>query len=109
MSRPKPSPTPSADKKLLLVLDNCEHLIAAVASLAETLIGFCPHVTIVATSREILRIQGEHVYRVPPLEVPAADQIDAAGILGHSAVELFVTQSPGVRRGHCLRYKHILP
>jgi predicted ATPase/DNA-binding winged helix-turn-helix (wHTH) protein len=81
------------DRNLLLVLDNCEHLIAAVAELAETLIAFCPHITIVATSREALRIRGEHVWRVPPLEVPAAEQRDAAGILGHSAVELFIARA----------------
>jgi predicted ATPase/DNA-binding winged helix-turn-helix (wHTH) protein len=81
------------DKKLLLVLDNCEHLIAAVASLAETLIASCPHVTIVATSREALRIQGEHVWRVSPLEVPATGQRDPAGILHHSAVELFIAKA----------------
>jgi predicted ATPase len=57
------------------------------------LMGFCPHITIVATSRETFRIQGEHVYRVPPLDVPATEQIDAAGILGHSAVELFVAKA----------------
>jgi predicted ATPase/DNA-binding winged helix-turn-helix (wHTH) protein len=81
------------DRKLLLVLDNCEHLIAAVASLAESLITFCPHITIVATSREALRIEGEHVWRVPPLEVPASGQRDAAGILRHSAVELFIARA----------------
>jgi predicted ATPase/DNA-binding winged helix-turn-helix (wHTH) protein len=81
------------DKNLLLVLDNCEHLIAAAADLAETLIAFCPHITIVATSREALRTRGEHVWRVPPLEVPAAGQRDAAGILGHSAVELFIARA----------------
>ena len=81
------------DKKLLLVLDNCEHLIAAAASLAETLLASCPHTTIVATSREILRIQGEHVWRVPPLEVPAAEQTETAGILGLGAVELFQTRA----------------
>ena len=52
-----------ADKKLLLVLDNCEHLIGAAATLAETLLTQCPHITILATSREILRIAGEHVLR----------------------------------------------
>ena len=81
------------DKNLLLILDNCEHLISAVAGLAETLITFCPHITIVATSREALRTQGEYVWRVPPLEVPALEQCDAAGILGHSAVELFIARA----------------
>ncbi len=81
------------DRQLLLILDNCEHLIEAVATLAETLLGHCPHTTIVATSRETLRIQGEHVYRVPPLEVPAPGQDEAEHILNSSAVELFVTRS----------------
>ena len=80
-------------KNLLLVLDNCEHLIAAVAALAETLIAFCPHISILATSREALRIQGEHVWRVPPLEVPATEVRDAAAILSHSAVELFIARA----------------
>jgi non-specific serine/threonine protein kinase len=59
------------EKKLLLVLDNCEHVIDAVAGLAETLVRLCPATSIIATSREVLRIEGEHVYRVPPLDVPS--------------------------------------
>src|ERR1700688_4669064 len=55
-------------RHLLLVLDNCEHVIDAAANLAETLTRLCPRTTIVATSREILRIDGESVYRVPPLD-----------------------------------------
>jgi len=81
------------DKKLLLVLDNCEHLIEAAATLTETFLAYCPHTTIVATSREVLRIQGEHVYRVPPLEVPAIEHIGPAEILGHSAAELFLARA----------------
>jgi non-specific serine/threonine protein kinase len=80
-------------KKLLLVLDNCEHLIEAVATLADTLLAHCPYTTIIATSRETLRIQGEHVYRVPPLEVPAAGLDVAEHILNSSAVELFITRT----------------
>ena len=57
------------------------------------MLAFCPHTTILATSREILRIQGEYVYRVPPLEVPAIEQIDAAEILGHSAAELLLARA----------------
>jgi DNA-binding winged helix-turn-helix (wHTH) protein len=68
------------DRNLLLVLDNCEHLIEVVASLAETFLRFCPHTTIVVTSREILRIQGECVYRVPPLEVPMVEHTQSAEI-----------------------------
>jgi predicted ATPase/DNA-binding winged helix-turn-helix (wHTH) protein len=81
------------DQKLLLVLDNCEHLIEAIATLGETLLAYCPHTTIVATSRETLRIQGEYVYRVPPLEVPAPGQDEAEHILNTSAVELFIART----------------
>ena len=87
-----------ADKKLLLVLDNCEHLIEAVATLAETLLVHCPLATIVATSQEILRIAGEQVYRVPPLEVPAAGR-DDADRLSHSAVELSIARTEGIGPG----------
>ena len=69
-----------AARHLLLVLDNCEHVIDATATLAEMFVRLCPRVTILATSREILRIQGEYVYRVPPLEVPATDEADAEHI-----------------------------
>ena len=78
---------------ILLVFDNCEHVIDAVASLAEMLVRQCPRVTILATSREVLRIQGESVYRVLPLEVPASDQVEADQILGHSAPELFIARA----------------
>jgi non-specific serine/threonine protein kinase len=53
-------------RKLLLVLDNCEHVIDAAARMAETVVHLCPATSIIATSREALRIEGEHVYRVPP-------------------------------------------
>jgi predicted ATPase len=52
------------------VLDNCEHLIAACAQLAETLLQACPHLRILATSREPLGMAGERAYRVPPLSIP---------------------------------------
>jgi len=81
------------DQKLLLVLDNCEHLVEAVASLGETLVRLCPHISIVATSRETLGIQGEYVYRVPPLAVPAPGRDGADNIMNHSAVELFITRT----------------
>ncbi len=86
-------------KKLLLLLDNCEHLIEAIATLAEALLAYCPHTSIIATSREILRIQGEYVYRVPPLEVPAAGRDEADHILSHSAVELFIGRTMALDTG----------
>jgi predicted ATPase/DNA-binding winged helix-turn-helix (wHTH) protein len=75
-------------QRLLLVLDNCEHVIDAAAKLAETVVHMCPRTTILATSREILKIEGEHVYRVPPLDVPSQDE-EPNNIPGHSAVQLF--------------------
>jgi predicted ATPase len=80
-------------RHLLLVLDNCEHVIDAAANLAETFTRLCPRTTIVATSREILRIEGESVYRVPPLEVPAPGQAAPDYIMQYSAVELFVART----------------
>src|ERR1700688_1246052 len=65
------------EKKLLLVLDNCEHVVDAADRLAETLVRLCPSTSIVATSREGLRIEGEHVYRVPPLDVPGLNGKDS--------------------------------
>src|ERR1700704_1992963 len=76
-------------QKLLLVIDNCEHVIDAAARLAETVVRMCPRTTILATSREILKIEGEYVYRVPPLDVPAQHE-EPGNMLGHSAVQLFI-------------------
>ena len=82
-----------AGKKLLLVLDNCEHVIDAAAALAGVLLRLCPGATILATSREVLRIEGEYAFPVPPLEVPAREQVEADRILGHSAPELFIARA----------------
>ena len=79
-------------KRLLLVLDSCEHVIDAAANLAERLIRLCPRIGILLTSREMLRIDGEVVYRVPPLDVPALGQETPDHILGQSAVELFIAR-----------------
>ena len=87
------------DRHLLLVLDNCEHLIDGVATLVETVMRLCPRATVLATSREVMRIQGESVYRVPALEVPAPGQEAPDSIQGHSAVELFVTRAKAVDTG----------
>jgi predicted ATPase/DNA-binding winged helix-turn-helix (wHTH) protein len=76
-------------QKRFLILDNCEHVIEAAAELAETIVQMCPRTTILATSREILKIEGEYVYRVPPLDVPSQDE-EPGNIPGHSAVQLFI-------------------
>ena len=80
-------------RRLLLVLDNCEHVVDAVAQLIETIVTRCPGAIILATSREGLRIDGEHVYRVPPLGVPPELQPAVETALEHTAVELFMTRA----------------
>jgi DNA-binding winged helix-turn-helix (wHTH) protein len=65
------------DKRILLILDTCEHLIESIATLAASIIEAAPHVHILATSREALRIEGEHVYRLDALACPP----DAPGSL----------------------------
>ena len=72
------------DRELLLVLDNCEHVVAACAELAATLLGECPRLRILTTSREPLGVEGERVWRVPPLVIPT------------EAVELFVDRAMAV-------------
>jgi predicted ATPase/DNA-binding winged helix-turn-helix (wHTH) protein len=86
-------------KHLLLVLDNCEHVIDAAANLAEAFTRLCPRTTIVATSREVLRIDGESVYHVPPLEVPASGKAAPEYIMQYSAVELFVARTKALNAG----------
>ncbi|MEJ0047252.1 MAG: winged helix-turn-helix domain-containing protein [Rhodospirillales bacterium] len=76
-------------EKFLLVLDNCEHLVDAAARLAEVIVRMCPNASVLATSREILRIEGEYVYRVPPLDVPPPRQDDEQVGYEYSAVQLF--------------------
>jgi predicted ATPase len=79
-------------ERLLLVLDNCEHVIDAAAQLVETMVRDCPRTTVLATSREALRIEGEWVYRVPPLEAPPEHWEGPSDVLGRSAVELLVAR-----------------
>jgi predicted ATPase/DNA-binding winged helix-turn-helix (wHTH) protein len=80
-------------KKLLLVIDNCEHVIEAAAAMAEALLRATPGASLVATSREPLRVSGEYVYRVPPLDLPAEDNQDMEDVLTYGAVRLFVSRA----------------
>jgi predicted ATPase len=81
------------DQNLLLMLDNCEHVIDAAANLAATFVRMCPRTTLVTTSREVLRIEGEYVYRVPSLDVPVIGREEPEHILSQSAVELFIART----------------
>ncbi|MGH2390738.1 MAG: adenylate/guanylate cyclase domain-containing protein, partial [Chloroflexota bacterium] len=82
------------DKRLLLVLDNCEHLVTACAGLASTLLRACTHLRILATSREGLEIAGEQRWRVPSLPVPDLAHLPPPERLAESAaVALFMARA----------------
>ena len=81
------------DRRLALVLDTCEHVIAAAAAMAETVLRACSGLRIIATSREPLRAEGEQTYPVPPLAVPAEDTEAEDDPLQYGAVQLFVLRS----------------
>jgi predicted ATPase/DNA-binding CsgD family transcriptional regulator len=82
------------DRRLLLVVDNCEHLVSACAVLADELLRAAPGLHILATSREPLNIAGEHAFSVPPLSVPQEGALTAAGDPAlHEAVTLFAERA----------------
>ena len=82
------------DRQLLIVLDNCEHLIQACAELARLLLQAGPGVKLVATSRDHLGTAGETVFHVPPLAAPQAGRGESCEVLaGHPAVQLFVDRA----------------
>jgi len=86
-----------APRALLLVLDNCEHLLAATASLADALLRSAPELTILATSREPLRVPGEVVFRVPSLDIPdPAQTTTPEELVAYEAVQLFVERAHAV-------------
>src|SRR5215471_8239339 len=83
-----------ASRHLLIVIDNCEHLIEATAALAEKLLRAAPSVHVLATSREPLRADGEWVQRLPPLSIPPPPaSLAAAEALTFSAIELFTERA----------------
>jgi predicted ATPase len=78
----------------LLILDNCEHVLSTAASVAAHIRESAPHVGIIATSREPLRIRSETIYRLSPLPCPALDmQVDSGRAMAFPAVALFVTRA----------------
>jgi predicted ATPase/DNA-binding CsgD family transcriptional regulator len=92
-------------QELLLLLDNCEHLVTACAELAETLLEGCPRLRILVTSRQALEITGETIWRVPPLMVPDPELLPPADVslrpapggepflTGYGSVRLFVERA----------------
>jgi predicted ATPase/DNA-binding winged helix-turn-helix (wHTH) protein len=85
------------DKRMLLLLDNCEHVIDAAAGLATAIIGGAPRVAVLVTSREPLGVAGEREYRLGPLGIPhSSSRLTAAEAAAFSAVQLFVERATAI-------------
>jgi len=92
-----------APSSLLLLLDNCEHLLGAIARLAEALRRCAPGLTILATSREPLHAPGEVVFRVPSLVIPDPERaMRASELIKYEAVRLFVERAAAAAPGFAL-------
>jgi predicted ATPase len=98
-------PTPSLvnflrDRRMLLILDSCEHVIETVAALAERIFEEAPQVHILATSRELLRVEGEHAHWLPALDSPPDGvELSMAQVLAFPAGQLFVERAAASGRG----------
>jgi predicted ATPase/Tfp pilus assembly protein PilF len=87
-------------RHMLIILDNCEHLVEACGRLVEPLLQQCPRLSLLATSREVLGIPGEAIYYVPSLSIPDCDSVIEIDILTHSeSVRLFVERAAAVQSG----------
>jgi predicted ATPase/class 3 adenylate cyclase len=87
-----------ATRRMLIVLDNCEHVVADVATIANEILRRCPGVKLLASSREGLGIDGEVVYRMASLDVPPEGARDASVVRAYGAVELFATRARAASR-----------
>ena len=83
-------------KHTLLIIDNCEHVIDSVARMVDLMARANPNLHMLATSREPLRAEGEYVYRVPALDMPAEDVQDPAALRQYGAVKLFVARANAI-------------
>jgi predicted ATPase/DNA-binding CsgD family transcriptional regulator len=91
------------DKELLLLVDNCEHLLDAAAALVADIVKAAPGVRVIATSREPLAVPGEHLLPVPPLELPPAASAEPLELLRlNESVELFVERASAASGGFAL-------
>jgi predicted ATPase len=89
-----------AGRELLLVVDNCEHVLATAAELVTTLLRAAPRLTVLATSREPLRLAGEVVFRVPSLAIPDPEHHPGAeSLAAYEAVNLFVERAAAASQG----------
>jgi predicted ATPase len=85
-------------KQLLLILDNCEHLVETSSRVAGELLHVAPQIKIIASSREALGINGETVYRVPSLSLPEQAQVTKEAAMGFESVQLFVERASAANR-----------
>src|SRR5580698_9241144 len=88
-------------RRMLLILDTCEHEVSDCATLVQLLLARCPWLRIVATSREPLRVRGETVWRVPPLDLPPVGA-EGTELTRHEAIQLFAVRAAGARPGFIL-------
>jgi predicted ATPase/DNA-binding SARP family transcriptional activator len=81
-------------RELVLVLDNCEHVIDAASAIVRAILADCPAITVLATSREPLHLSGEVAWRVPSLRLPdTSGPIDASRLITYESVQLFVARA----------------
>ncbi len=85
------------DSAALLLFDNCEHLLEGCAKLARDLLRACPRLVIAASSRSALKVPGEEIFGVGPLDVPPEENLDAGELLGFEAVQLFIVRAREVQ------------
>ena len=83
----------------IIILDNCEHILPAAARLVDELLTHCPHIRIIATSREPLNVQGEMVFALQPLTVPNVQSLKKRDFAGSDAVDLFVDRAGSAQTG----------
>jgi non-specific serine/threonine protein kinase len=84
-------------RQALLILDNCEHLIAACTRLSARLLQICPQLKVLASSREAMGVPGEINYHVPSLSIPEAQaQLDPATVAEYDSVRLFAERARDV-------------
>jgi predicted ATPase/DNA-binding CsgD family transcriptional regulator len=91
-----------APRRMMLALDNCEHLIDAAARLCQRLLASAPGLRIIATSREPLRVAAEVVFQVPPLSTPPAGLLAATDLVRYEAVRLFADRASAAVPGFSL-------
>jgi predicted ATPase len=84
-------------RKILILFDNCEHILTGISPLVESLLRACPQVQILATSREVLNIPGEKQLHVPPLPCPPEDSHEKSIISTFDSVRLFIQRARNIQ------------